>query len=204
MNKVSGRQAGRVLAGSASPRRQLRAPVKWALIGTLLATVVSLFLPQRGLVSAWESDAAVPASSSLGSRAVRGSPAAVARTQPPLASASRAGEPPLVTSGATFDPFIGVVIPPPSVPPPAAQPVVTPMPPAPPAQEYRFLGRITSPDGSEQFLLSRGDASAAVTTGTVLDNGYVVESISQDAVVLVYPPLGSKVSIPIGTNPSGP
>jgi hypothetical protein len=59
---------------------------------------------------------------------------------------------------------------------------------------------MTGPDGVEQTLLGRGDAAVPITVGTTLDNGYVVESIAADAVVLVYPPFGSKAVLQIPQN----
>ena len=52
--------------------------------------------------------------------------------------------------------------------------------------------------------LGRGDKSVIVHVGMTLDNGYVVESISVDAVVLVYAPLGVRSTIPIGSSAVAP
>jgi hypothetical protein len=181
---------------SAAGPARLRAPVRWALAGTLLATVASLLWPNRGLVPA--QDRAVvalplrstPASAGTATASVVASESAMAPSGAASTSAAR-----------TFDPFIGVVPPPPPAPPPLAQAVVVAPPPAPPVQDYRFLGRITGPDGGEQILLTRGESVVAASVGTTLDNGYVVESISNDALVLEYPGLASKASIAIGPPP---
>jgi len=191
-------------SGPTTPAR-LRAPVKWVLAGTLLATAASLLWPTRELVPVQDR--------ADGSPLTRPSAASAASDQRPagvpavalLPLSSRSIEKAAASSAtATFDPFIGVVPPPPPAPPPVTQPVVIAPPPAPPVQDYRFLGRITGPDGTEQILLSRGDSPVAVSVGTTLDNGYVVESISADTLVLVFPSLGTKVPIAIGSNRNNP
>lgn len=82
--------------------------------------------------------------------------------------------------------------PPPPPPPPA--------PSAPPAN-YRFLGRMVTPSGETLVYLASGVQVIAVRVGERLDSGYVVESVNSDNVLLVYPPLGAKVAIPL---PAGP
>lgn len=177
---------------------QLRGPLKWGLLATLLATAASLVWPTHAVVDAQSGDHVETSGG--------GEPRAVTSAAPPPATAASltgvANLQPLQEAGAasaipTFDPFVGVV-PPPPPPAPIPQPlVVAPPPPAPPPQDYRFLGRLTGPDGVEQVLLMRGDSVAPVKTGTTLDNGYVVETIGSDAVLLIYPPLGTKATIPI-------
>ena len=84
------------------------------------------------------------------------------------------------------------------VPPPkpvAPQVVAPPPPPPPPPLEYRFAGRLLQ-DGKMQFFVSRGDTPIPVKTGDSL-GGYIVESISNSAIALVYPPLGHKETIPV-------
>ena len=61
----------------------------------------------------------------------------------------------------------------------------------------RYLGTMTTPAGDRLVMLARGDTTVPVQPGTRLDEGYVVETISADAVRLVYPPLGTTVDIPI-------
>lgn len=68
---------------------------------------------------------------------------------------------------------------------------VPPPPPQPPPMTYRFAGRFVQ-DGKSQIFLSQGDTPIAVKPGTRLDGGYVVESITADAVALLYPPLTFK------------
>ncbi len=189
----------------------MRAPIKWALAGTVLATAVSLLWPNRGVVAVEDRVAAsqlsAPAPPVAGAVPATIRPA-VASSSASLhvASAPSAGErasAALATD--VFDPFVGVVPPPPPAPPvPVAAPIVAAPPPAPPAQDYRFLGRIRGPDGAEQLMLVRGDTSVTIQVGMTLDNGYVVQSISADAVELVYPPAGIRSTIPLGANPANP
>lgn len=87
-------------------------------------------------------------------------------------------------------PVIAVAALPPSPPPP-------PIPPAAPTIAYRYLGSMTTPDGERIVLLARGETPVPVVAGTRLDEGYVVEAVSDEAVRLVYPALGSIVLVQI-------
>jgi hypothetical protein len=58
-----------------------------------------------------------------------------------------------------------------------------------------------TPDGRQLLYLARGDNAIAVAVGDKLDEGYMVESIATDSVVLVYPPLDRRVSVPIPKAP---
>lgn len=175
---------------------RMRAPLKWGLAGTALATAASLLWPTHELVGAQDREG-----KSIGT--VPAAPqGASAMPMPDAREGGLTRLQPLIESNAAsaavqFDPFVGLVPPPPPSPPPVAPPVVVAAPPAPPAQDYRFLGRMTDPDGIEQTLLGRGDAAIPVKAGTALDNGYVVESITADAIVLAYPPLGTKITLSI-------
>lgn len=105
---------------------------------------------------------------------------------------------------ATFDPFAGVQ---PAQPPapasaasalPRAVPIAEPTPPAPPAISYRFLGRMTDPEGKSVVYLAGSGRELQVSVGTTLPEGYVVESMDEAGVHLRYPPLDARaiVSIP--------
>ena len=175
---------------------RMRAPLKWGLAGTVLATTASLLWPTHQLVGVQDREGkamdAVPPARQIASAppvpdAREGS---LARLQPLIASNA-------ASAAIPFDPFVGVVVPPPPAPPPVAPPVAAVAPPAPPPQDYRFLGRVTDPDGVEQILLGHGDTAVPVKVGTALDNGYMVESITMDSIVLVYAPLGTKTSLQI-------
>ena len=144
---------------------RMSTPLKWGLAGTVLATMASLLWPTHDLVAVQDRegktiDAVLPA------RQV-----ASASSMPDVRAGGLARLEPLIESNAAsaagaFDPFVGVVPPPPPPPPPTSPPVAPAVaivaPPAPPPQDYRFLGRVTGPDGVEQILLGHGDAAVPV------------------------------------------
>jgi len=96
---------------------------------------------------------------------------------------------------------------------PPPKPVVgqppPPPPPQPPAMTYRFAGRFVQ-DGRELLYVSNGDRPVAVKAGDLLD-GYVVESITPNAITLLHKPLEHRERIFIppaipgeGAAPTGP
>ncbi len=175
---------------------RLSTPLKWGLSGTVLATLASLLWPTHDLVAVQDREGKTVSSATAAQQV------ASAPSVPNLGAGGLARLGPFVESNAAsatgaFDPFVGVVPPPPPAPPPVAPVVAIMAPPAPPPQEYRFLGRVTGPDGVDQVLLGHGDAAVPVKAGTVLDNGYVVESVTTEAIVLIYPSLGTKTAVPI-------
>jgi hypothetical protein len=60
-----------------------------------------------------------------------------------------------------------------------------PLPPPPPAN-YRFWGRMSSPDKHSSLFLAKGEdgTPVAVQAGTHLDDGWSVEAIGDNAIVL--------------------
>ena len=162
-----------------------------------MASIAAYFWPTHALVGAQSPTEGLP------STHIQPSPRTNARWPAVGSSAAAGGEPlPLTEAGVAasatpFDPFVGVVPPPAPVvvAPPAVAPVTAPPPP--PEQAYRFLGRVTGPDGVEQILLTRGEMFVSIKVGMTLDNGYVVDAISTDLVSLSYPQFGTKASIPI-------
>ncbi|WP_341893360.1 hypothetical protein [Variovorax sp. YR752] len=74
-------------------------------------------------------------------------------------------------------------------------------PQAPPLQ-LRYAGSMRAPDGRRIVYLSRGDASFEVAVGDRLDEGYFVETIGEEAISLVYPPLGTKVTVAMPPAPT--
>ena len=64
------------------------------------------------------------------------------------------------------------------------------------AQILREMGQTVLPD----YALTTLALCTMVAVGTTLDNGYVVESISDDTIMLTYPKLGTKVAIPVGAD----
>ena len=77
-----------------------------------------------------------------------------------------------------------------------------PAPPTAPPVQYRFFGRMTSPDGQATTLLARGESVVAVSAGMTLADGYVVQGVSAEAVRLSYPSLGTVVDLPVPPPPA--
>lgn len=169
----------------------MRPWLRWVLMLTLvLSTVALLGWPPAGQEAV--SVAVVPAGAPL--------PAASGGTE-------RAGTVPALPSHiprqalepAQADPFVGLQPPPPPavVAMPVAPVAAPPAAPMPPVLSYRYLGRMVAPDGQVLVYLSRQGTEIAVSQGSRLDEGYVIEAITADAVKLHYPPLDTRVSIPI-------
>jgi hypothetical protein len=191
----------RVISDPPERPARLRGPLKWGLVGTLLVTVAAVLWPTPkvvGVQGQTQGPTAVPAPSRHSDAVRPADDAGVdmsVRPQPLIEATAS-------VSALPFDPFVGVVVPP---PPPlvVVQPApVVAAPSPPPTQEYRFLGRMTGPDGVEQILLTRGESAVAIKVGTVLDNGYIVESIVNDSAVLAFPSLGTRVSLSIPVHES--
>ncbi len=179
-----------------SPASGLRSPLKWGLGAAVFATLAALLWPAPSVVGVTTGhDVARPSSTSSAAEAHTDRAPTELAQSPPLTEAAAAS----TSSVSVFDPFAGVAVTPLAPLPPMVSPapVVPPPPPSPPTQDYRYLGRMTGPDGSQQILLGRGETLVSITKGTVLDNGFVVEAISTDAVVLTYPTLGFRTSISI-------
>lgn len=83
----------------------------------------------------------------------------------------------------------------------ALPPAPPPAPPQAPPIQLRFLGSMLNPEGKRLVYLARGDAAILVGVGDRLDEGYAVESITADSVVLVYPPLNTRAAVPIPPAP---
>jgi hypothetical protein len=106
---------------------------------------------------------------------------------------------------AVRDPFVPYALPPPAEPPVPSpegkkpvrpEPIAEPVRTAPP-MDYRFLGRMLTPEGRPITLLARGDTTIEVQPGQQLDDGYRVEAVSEQAIRLAYPSLGTVVDVPI-------
>lgn len=110
------------------------------------------------------------------------------------ASAERDRPPPLparldalVLRPTTRDLFAPKVstVPTPVAPPVSASPAAAPPPaPQPLPMNLRFMGSMVDPTGKRLVYLARGDTAVLVGAGDRLDEGYVVESLRRDAVVL--------------------
>lgn len=177
----------------------MRKGLAWVLGATVALSGVALWLPHdeeggTSALSARQWAAAVPAALAP-EAATRPSPA---RAQGPLPSVwpLQALEP------AKRDLFAPVLPPPPPAPKPLKvvsappRPVEPPAPMAPP-MNYRYFGQMRKPDGSLIVYLSRGNTPIQVSVGERLDDGYVVESVSEEEIQLVYPPLGVKAAVNI-------
>jgi hypothetical protein len=177
----------------------MRKGLGWTLVGTVVLSAVALWLPSNE-----GAPSAVPvrgwgAYSELGvavtARAARAEPALL---EGPLPTAW-----PLVTlEPAKRDLFAPVVPPSPPAPPPPKAVVAAPLPAEPaapmaPPMNYRYFGQMRKPDGSHIVYLSRGNTPIQVAVGERLDDGYVVESVTEEGIQLVYPPLGVKAMVNI-------
>lgn len=93
-------------------------------------------------------------------------------------------------------------IPTPQAPP---VPVAAPVPAAPevaaiptPLPQYRFLGRMVTPEGQQKvYLGGQGEQAVAVKAGDRLDDGWMVDQLDQDAIHLVYPPTQQRMVVSI-------
>jgi outer membrane usher protein FimD/PapC len=68
-----------------------------------------------------------------------------------------------------------------------------------PPSNYRFWGRLTAPDGHRLLMLARGSDGQPVTidSSTKLEDGWAVESIGDNGVVLVHAASQRRERIPI-------
>ena len=82
-----------------------------------------------------------------------------------------------------------------ATPPPAPKPVVVAVkappsapPPPPPVSDYRFWGRMNVSGGQRLTYVSRGEAGnpVAIDVGTRLEDGWSVDAIGDNAIVLVH------------------
>jgi hypothetical protein len=60
---------------------------------------------------------------------------------------------------------------------------------------------MTGPDGKTLIYVSFGETSVAVEKGTILTNGYRVESITADAIEFNYLPLNTTAKLAIPPSP---
>ena len=171
--------------------------LRWLLVGTVLLTLLALWWPDDLRQDAPNRSASQPVAKS--------EQVAPAPTSSALAAAGLPERLPTTSfEPAAFDPFVGARPPPPPTPKPVAvvvMPVVQQAPPqaVAPLLSYRYLGQMTDPSGLRQVYLAKTDTAILVAVGTRLEEGYVVESITQDGVRLHYPPLDAHAVIPVPT-----
>ncbi len=173
----------------------------WALGATFLMSVWALWSspPQLVLV-----DAVTRTLGRSPAEFVR-SPASVVATATTTATAAAVGDripnaPPRIEP-AQRDIFAPFAVPqPPTLPvrevAPISAPAEAPVPVA-PLVSYRFVGRMVAPDGHPVTLLENEHGPVEAEPGKLLDQGYVVKSVSAETVQLAYPPLSLTVEIPI-------
>lgn len=177
----------------------MRSSLKWTLAATGVASLVAVWLEPGGpgeVPGVVGARASSPSSDPYGSWRT----AAVATVLDAAAVASA----PLPTrlsdrdvEAGQRDIFTPVTPPPPPGPPPSppAPPPPPPPPPSPPQMNWRALGSMVTPDGQHLVWLAKGKDEQTVKPGTTLDDGYVVQSVDDKAVVLLYPSLGTTTTI---------
>ena len=177
----------------------MRSSLKWTLAATGIASLVAVWLEPGGpgeVPGVVGARASSPSSDPYGSWRI-----AAATTAPPaVASAPLPSQlPDRDMEAGQRDIFAPVTPPPPPGPPPAppAPPPPPPPPPSPPQMNWRALGSMVTPDGQRLVWVAKGNEEVTVKPGTTLDDGYVVQSIDDHVVVLVYPSLGATARLPL-------
>lgn len=150
----------------------------WGLAGTVALSAWALLNP-RTADNAPAPSAVIPAAARIAatSARVQAAPAAAASALP------GSWPEPAMEPGAR-SPFGSPPAPPPKRVAPAA--VAAPPPPPPAPANYRFWGHLSAPDKQVLTFLAKGQDGPAVEihTGTRLEDGWAVESISDNAIVL--------------------
>jgi Cohesin domain len=82
------------------------------------------------------------------------------------------------------------------VKPAASAGASVPAKPTPPPMPYRIAGKVVAA-GVPQIVLAKGDSIVTVREGDKLDDGYRIESIKRDHVVMLYMPLGMRERLPL-------
>lgn len=181
----------------------MRRGLKWSLGAASVASIAALLGPRApGLVSAM--DARVNSSlERLADLQPSAEPSVQLMPLPTTLPSLSVGPAKRDIFAAIQAPLLAQVSASPPVPsssfPPAAAP--PPIPQAPPANA-RYLGSMTGPDGKRLVYLARGDTSISISVGQQLDDGYVVEAITLEAVTLLYPPLDTRVTLPVPQVPA--
>ena len=106
---------------------------------------------------------------------------------------------------ASGDPFALLPAPSPPVakaaPPPAAVAIASPVAPTPPPLNLRFAGRVVSPDGTTIIYAAFGETSLQLRTGQFLPNGYRIDAITDRAVELSFPSMGTTARLDLPDPP---
>lgn len=173
----------------------MRPKLMWALAATVAASSLTLWTAERVPVVI----AAVERQQSGANAALdppTPAPSSLVTTPLPARLEASTPEPP------QRDPFAPVMPPAPPTPPPVAaeRPFVgppAPVAPTPPALTHRYLGRMTTPTGEAMVFLASPSRTVAVKAGDRLDDGYVVESVTDHSVLLIHPSFDVRVAIPL-------
>jgi len=176
----------------------MRRSLFWALLATVAASAITLWVNRQAPVLVAAVERAGVRTELPGLRAAEAvMPALPERLERVAIEPSR------------HDPFVPVLpLQPKPAPAPAPPPVQMTGPPPPPplpsapAVRARFLGRMVTPAGDKLVFLSAGDKTVLAQAGDVLDDGYVVDSVTDQAVVLRYPALDVKVTLPLPPLPA--
>lgn len=173
----------------------MRLAIRWALGITVALTVAALLQPHSSTkvvqaIDQQERPATTADAVTANSLPRTLEPYEIARGQRDIFAPLRIAEPPRLTTP-----------PPPPSPPAVAPAQVTATPTAPPVS-VRYLGAMVTPGGQRLVMLARGDVVIPVEPGSRLDDGYVVQSISDDAVRLTHPAAGAIVDLPIPPVPA--
>jgi hypothetical protein len=176
----------------------MRKSLLWLLAAALILSGIALWVPpadEGQFVPAASRDAALshpPAQSMpLAYPSRNTAPRYLPAEWPavPLTAAKRDFFLPVLPPAPPLSPVTKVVAPT-SPPPPLVEAMAPPV-------NYRYFGQMLDPDGTRLLYLSRGVVPLQVAVGDRLDDGYVVESVSEETIQLVYPPLGVRVQVPI-------
>ena len=68
---------------------------------------------------------------------------------------------------------------------------------------WRALGSMLTPAGERIVWLAKGSDEITVKPGAQLDDGYVVQSVDENQVVLLYPSIGTTARIQLPHDQSG-
>jgi hypothetical protein len=103
------------------------------------------------------------------------------------------------------DPFMAVQ----AIPaqPPASVQKMTALPPppepapAPPPVGLTFVGRLVGPEGDLSIMANNGNETLTLRPGQALPNGYRVDAVNDQAVLLSYPPLNTTARLDLPSAP---
>lgn len=84
---------------------------------------------------------------------------------------------------------------------PSVLPSMAPPPELAPPPNVQFLGLFVDPHGVASVYVVQADQELEAKLGDTLPSGYVVESFNREELHLVYPRLGTRVVLPLGTEP---